>query len=137
MAVSPSKSQTKSFDVLQIEKKTSSKREGTKEMISIEHKIYTKDNVLFNLDTILTKDFGSLQSEIGSLPSERGKITMYNVCYTIYRDAMKPFLMYYLFKYPKSSSESSDLMIFPFKSYKKSSGVASKTLKTQSMTRNV
>jgi hypothetical protein len=130
-------SESKAFDVLQIEKKTTTKREGKKEMIPSEKKVYTKDNVLFNLDKIVNKNFDSLHTELQSLPTESGKITMYNICYTIRYDGMKPYLMYYLFKYPKSTSDSSDLMIFPFKSYKKGSGTtASKTLKAQSMELN-
>lgn len=123
-------SEAKAFDVLDIRKKTTTKREAEKEAISKEKITYNNTNTVFNLDTVLNKDFDKLQSTLDKLPRDSPKISIYNVCYTIYYDAKIPYLLYYLFKYPKSDSSSSDLMIFPFKSYKAGTG---KNIKTQSL----
>lgn len=122
-------SESRDFDVLELESKIPLKRESKKESIISDIKFtYTKENTLFNLNDTIQQDFTLLQSEINKIP-QTSKITIYNVCYSICYDSKKPFLLYYLFKYPKSETSSSDLMIFPFKSYKHSS---SKSLLTQS-----
>ena len=48
-------------------------------------------------------------------------IYIYNVSYKIVNTELYPYLMYYLYKYPKSQDKSSDLMTFPFTKIKKTS----------------
>lgn len=124
-------SETKAFDILDITTPQDTKQEEEQEEIK-----YTSENVMFNIKSALENNFDKLQENIDSIVTPTTKILYYNVCYTIRYDAKIPYLMYYLFKYPKSEVQttSSDMFIFPFKSYKVDG--RSKTLLEQSISLN-
>lgn len=62
---------------------------------------------LYPIDTILRKDYENIKLN----PEQR----IFVAIFQINTSALKPFLEYNLFKYPKSKSDISDLFIFPFK----------------------
>lgn len=104
----------KQFDVLDIGTQISRKRDILK-TISEDDIVHTNENTIFkpeihtNIETI---------HEITNAAPKGTTFYYYNVCYTIRYDAMKPYIMYYMYKYPKSTStSSSDVIIFPFKKY--------------------
>lgn len=65
----------------------------------------------------LIKDFDTIDDIVNS-DSGKNKFYIYNVYYTIVYNAMKPYLMYYTYKFPKSSDPSSETLFFPYERYK-------------------
>ncbi len=69
-------------------------------------------------NTKYTPDFNTDLSQLDALSTLSKPVSIYNTCYKINFDVVKPYLLFYLYKYPKSDKPSSDMMMFPFETYK-------------------
>lgn len=102
----------KSISKIQSFNDSITKEEPTRE------KTFINDDIDFFPD--LNNDFKIIDDIVKSSTS---KFYIYNVCYTINYNSMKPYIMYYTYKYPKSEDpKTNELIIFPFSSYKNTQG---------------
>jgi len=78
----------------------------------------SEDYEYTNANTIYNPDLNTNFDDIDTIIDKTKPCIIHNMCYKINFDIIKPYLMFYLFKYPKSDRSSNDMLVFPFENYK-------------------